>query len=307
MALISLVIVFLLEQARPLAPINPVRSALDSYFDNLASQFNAGERSQGVVAWVLAAVPLVIGVTLLYYLLGLASSVLALAFNVAVLYLMMGFRQFGGHYNGIMDALRTDDIDGAREELAQWRNQPADALDSVEIAKLAMEEGLLAAHRHVFGVMFWFVVIPGPAGVVLYWVSAILNDNWGRRGGEESLDFGGFARQAFHVLDWIPSRLTAMTFAIVGDFADATDCWRNQANAWGDLEQGIVLSAGAGALGVRLGEAVHENGTVIFRPELGLGEEADVNHMASGFTLVWRSVLVWIGLIAMVTLVSWIS
>ena len=305
MALISLVIVFLLEQARPLASTNPVRSALDGYFDNLASQFNAGERGQGIVAWVLAAVPLVIGVALLYYLLGMASALFALAFNVAVLYLMIGFRQFSGNYNGIMDALRNDDIDGARETLAQWRKQPADTLDTVEISKLAMEEGLMAAHRHVFGVMFWFVAIPGPAGAVLYWVAAILNDSWGQREGEESIDFGGFARQAFYVLDWIPSRLTAMTFAIVGNFSDAIHCWRNQSNAWGNLEQGIVLSAGAGALGVRLGEAVHENGTVIFRPELGLGDEVDVNHMASGVGLVWRSVLVWIGLIALVTFITW--
>lgn len=305
MTLISLVIVFLLEQVRPLASTNAVRSALDGYFDNLASQFNAGERSQGLVAWVLAAVPVVIGATLLYYLLGMASALFALAFNVAVLYLMMGFRQFSGNYNGIMDGLRNDDIDSAREKLAQWRNQPADALDTMEIAKLAMEEGLLAAHRHVFGVMFWFVVIPGPAGAVLYWVAAILNDNWGQRDGEESIDFGGFARQAFHALDWIPSRLTAMTFAIVGNFSDSIHCWRNQSNSWGNLEQGIVLSAGAGALGVRLGEAVHEDGTVVFRPELGLGDEVDVNHMASGVSLVWRSVLVWIGLIALVTFVTW--
>ncbi len=305
MTLISLVLVFLLEQARPLPSTNAVRSTLDGYFDNLASQFNAGERRQGVVAWVLAVVPLVIGVNLVYYLLGMASVLLALVVNVGVLYLMMGFRQFSGSFNGIMDALRNGDIDAAREALAQWRNQPADALDSAEVAKLAMEQGLVAAHRHVFGVMFWFVVIPGPAGAVLYWLSAMLRDNWGQRGGEENIDFGSFSRKAFEVLDWIPSRLTAITFAIVGDFEDAIYCWRTQSNSWGNLEQGIVLSAGAGALGVRLGEAIHEDGSVVFRPELGLGEEVDVNHMASGIGLVWRSVLIWISLIALVTVVTW--
>lgn len=307
MTFISLVIVFFLEQVWPLPSSNPVRSALDGYFENLASQFNAGERSQGVVAWVLAVIPLVIGVILLYYLLGMASVLLALAFNVAILYLAVGFRQFRGSFNGILDALRNDDIDAAREKLAQWRNKTTDALGAAEIAKLAMEEGLLAAHRHLFGVMFWFAVVPGPAGAVLYWVAAILNDNWGQRGGEETIDFGGFARQAFRALDWIPSRLTAITFAIVGDFADAIYCWRNQSNSWGNVEEGIVLAAGAGALGVRLGEAVHENGTVIFRPEIGLGEEVDVNHMASGFDLVWRSVLVWIALIALITVVAWVG
>jgi adenosylcobinamide-phosphate synthase len=294
-----------LEQTRPLPSNNAVQSMIAGYFDNMASQFNAGERRQGVMAWVLAVIPIVIGVALVYSLLCMASSLLALALNVAALYLMMGFRQISGRFNDIMNALRNDDVDAARETLAGWRNQPAEALDPVEIAKLAMEEGLLSAQRHVFGIMFWFVVLPGPSGAVLYWLAGMLSDRWGRRGGEENIDFGSFARKAFQVLDWIPSRLTAITFAIVGDFQGAIDCWRTQSNSWGNVQQGIVLSAGAGALGVRLGEAVHENGSMVFRPELGLGEEADVNHMANGIGLVWRSVLIWLGLIALVTFVTW--
>ena len=304
MTLISLALAFLLEQLRPLPAANAVQSMLAGYFDNLSGQFNAGERRQGAIAWLLAVAPLAIVALLLYYLLGSASVLLAIAFNVAVLYFLMGFRQLSGSYNAILEALRNDDIDAAREALARWRNKPADALDSVEVAKLAIEEGLTAAHRQLFGVMFWFVVIPGPAGALLYGIAAILNDRWGR-GGEEYVEFGGFARKAFDVLDWIPSRLTAITFAIVGDFEDAIYCWRTQSNSWGNLEQGIVLAAGAGALGVRLGEAIHEDGSVAFRPELGLGDEPDVQHMASGVGLVWRSVLIWMFLIALVTLVTW--
>jgi cobalamin biosynthesis protein CobD/CbiB len=306
MTLISLVLVFVLEQVRPLPLPNAVQSMLAGYLDNLSGQFNAGERRQGAMAWLLAVAPLVIVSLLLYYLLGTASVLLAIAFNVVVLYFLMGFRQFSGRYNAILEALRNDDIDAARETLANWRNKPAEALDSTEVAKLAIEEGLTAAHRQLFGVMFWFIVLPGPAGAALYGLAAMLNEKWGR-GGEEYVEFGSFARKAFDVLDWIPSRLTAITFAIVGDFEDAIYCWRTQSNSWGNLEQGIVLAAGAGALGVRLGEAVHEEGSVAFRPELGLGDEADVEHMASGVGLVWRSLLIWMFLIALVTLVTWFS
>ncbi len=306
MTLVSLILVFLLEQVRPQPSPNAVQSMLAGYFDNLAGQFNAGERRQGTIAWLLAVAPLVIAALLLFYLLGTASVLLALAFNVAVLYLLMGFRQFSGSYTSILEALRNDDIDAAREALAKWRNKPAEALDSTEVAKLAIEEGLTCAHRQLFGVMFWFVLIPGPAGAVLYGLAALLSEKWGR-GGEEYVDFGSFARKAFDVLDWIPSRLTAITFAIVGDFEDAVYCWRTQSNSWGNLEQGIVLAAGAGALGVRLGEAIHEEGSVAFRPELGLGDDASVEHMASGVGLVWRSVLIWMSLIALVTLVNWFS
>ena len=307
MTLVSLILVFVFEQIRPLPPANAVNLLLVRYFNNLAKQFNAGERGQGIIAWLLAVVPWVIGAILVYYLLGFASVLLALAFNVAVLYFLMGFRQFSGSFSTILEALRNGDIDVARESLSSWRNQNADELDAAEVAKLAIEEGLIGAHRHVFGMMFWFVVIPGPAGAVLYRLSGMLSDRWGRRGGEDYVEFGGFARQVFEVLDWIPSRLTAITFAIVGDFEDAIYCWRTQSNSWGNLEQGIVLAAGAGALGVRLGEAVHQDGSVVFRPELGLGEEADVNHMTSGVGLVWRSVLIWMLLIALVTLATWLG
>lgn len=307
MTLISLVFAFLIEQLRPLPPANPVHSLLASYTNSVARQFNAGERRQGIFAWLVAVLPWVLGVMLLYLILESASDLLALAFNVAVLYFLIGFRQFANQFNIVLDALRNDDTDAARQALTGWRNQSAEELGPGEIAKLAIESGLIGVHRQIFGVMFWFVVLPGPTGAVLYFLSAMLVDGWGMRGGEEYIEFGGFARKAFVVLDWIPARLTAITFAIVGNFEDALYCWRTQSNAWGDAGQGAVLAAGAGALGVRLGDAIHQDGTVVFRPELGLGDEADVNYMASGMNLAWRSVLIWLFLIALVTLAVWIG
>ena len=305
MNLISLAIVFLIEQMRPLPRANAVQELFISYTDNLSRKFNAGERRQGLMAWLLAVVPLVAGVMLVYYLLESVNLVMAVVFNVAVLYFLMGFRQISQGFSAVLEALRTGDTDAARQALTSWRSQPADELDDTEVAKVAIEEGLLAAHRQIFGVIFWFILVPGPAGAVLYRLSALLNDKWGTPSGEEYVVFGAVARKVFEVLDWIPSRLTAITFAIVGDFEDATYCWRTQSNSWGNVEQGIVLASGAGALGVRLGEALHQDGAVSFRPELGLGDEPDVNHMASGIGLISRSVVMWMSVIALVTLAIW--
>jgi adenosylcobinamide-phosphate synthase len=305
MNLISLVLVLLIEQVRPLPQANPVHLLFVNYSNSLAKQFNAGERRQGVMAWLLAVVPAVAAVMLVYYLLASINVVMALILNVVVLYFLMGFRQFSQGFNEVLEALRTGDVDAARLALASWRGQPADEYDGAEVAKVAIEEGLLGAHRYVFGLIFWFILVPGPAGAMLYRLSALLSEKWGTRGGEEYVEFGAFSRKVFEVLDWIPSRLTAFTFAIVGDFEDAIYCWRTQSNSWGDVEQGIILASGAGALGVRLGEALHQNGAVSFRPELGLGDEADADHMASGIGLVWRSVLMWAFMIGLVTLAIW--
>jgi cobalamin biosynthesis protein CobD/CbiB len=277
------------------------------YANNLGRHFNAGEARQGAIAWLLGVVPWVVGVALVYWMLASANIVLAWAWNVAALYVTMGFRQFSHGYTAITEALRIGDLDAARKELADWRGEPADELSATEIAKLAIEDGLVEAHRHVFGVMFWFVLLPGPAGAVLYRLSALLYEKWGMRSDEEYGKFGRFARKAFELVDWMPARLTAVSFAVAGDFEDALFCWRQQAQSWMNPEQGIVLAAGAGALGVRLGETIHQHGTVSFRPELGVGDEADVNYMTSAVGLIWRSLIMWMLVIGLVTVAYYLG
>ena len=140
----------------------------------------------------------------------------------------------------------------------------------------------MASHRHVFGVLVCFVLLPGPCGAVLYCVAAELDAVWGRRSQDPNDAFAAFARQAFAVVDWLPLRLTALLFAVVGNFEDAMFSWRTR-----DLNDArhaaIVLASGAGALGVRLAGCNESN-----------GEAADTGHMHSAVALVWRALLLWL-------------
>ena len=135
-----------------------------------------------------------------------------------------------------------------------------------------METALERAQREVFGVVFWFVVLPGPCGPVLYRLAAELEARWGRRADEALEPFGRFARRAFVTLDWIPARLAAIGFAIAGNFEDAISSWRTHAPAWPEPELGIVLASGAGAMHVQLGGALPREGGVDLRPDLGEGD-----------------------------------
>ena len=305
MNLISLVLAFVIETFRPLPSGHAVHSLFSRYAANVAMQFNSGERGQGIIGWLVAVGPWVLGTALVHAIADSAGWLLELAFNVAVLYFLVGFQQISTGFGAVLSALRDDDVDGARRAFSEWRGQDADDLEASELAKLAIENSLASAHRHLFGVMFWFVVLPGPVGAVLYLFAALLAERWGLDRGEEYVAFGSFSRQAFEVLDWIPARLTAATFAIVGNFEDAVFCWRTQSNDWGDAGQGVVLAAGAGALGVRLGETIHQDGTAVFRPELGVGDAAGVDKMAGAMELVRRSVLIWLFLIGLLTLAVW--
>jgi adenosylcobinamide-phosphate synthase len=170
---------------------------------------------------------------------------------------------------------------------------------------VAIERGLVLSHRHVFAPMFWFVVAPGPTGALLYRAAWLLNEQW--NAARRNAEFGKFASLAFEALDWIPVRLTAISFAIVGDFEDAVYCWREQARGWLQTNQGIILASGGGALGVKLGDVLHQHGTLSYRPELGLGDDADADFLQSAVGLVWRALLLWMALVLLMTIAHWVG
>lgn len=306
MSLLSLLAALLLEHFNPLT--NRIRLYLHfaRYGDFLERHFNAGESRHGMIAWMLAAVPAVVAVAVVYSVLYHVSPLLGLAWNAGVLYATMGFKYFSNTTNAIAQALKAQDLDRARSLLAGWRERPVDDLEGTELARVTIEQTLAWSHRQIFAVLFWFVLL-GAGGAVLYRIASILNHRWGELEPSDAGDFGRFATRAFEWLDWIPVRLSAIAFAVVGDFEDAMYCWRSQAAAWGDRSQGIILAAGAGALGVKLGEPLHQHGGVEFRSELGLGDEADPDYVQSAVSLIWRALVLWLALLALLQVGQWVG
>ena len=308
MSLFALIAALLLEQLHPLSSRKYLYGWLSSYVHFFQHYFNAGQHKHGKIAWLLAVLPLLVGVAVLSWLLYRAHPVFAWAFNVLVLYLTMGFRQFSHYFTDIHQALRDGQLNEARGLLSKWRGIPSHELNAEEVARVTIEEALLASHRNVFGVIVWFVLfsaagLGGAAGALLYRLGQFLHKHWGEDESELG-EFGEFARQAFCLLEWLPIRMTAATFAIVGDFEDTVYCWRTQAASWPDSEAGILLASGAGALGVRLGMPIPQGGLPQDRPELGIGDEADTDFMQSTIGLVWRSVVFWLILLLLLTLAS---
>ena len=305
MTVISLIVVLLLEQVRPLADREAVGVPLLRYAGFFEKHFNDGQEHHGMIAWLLAVLPVTIICAAVYFALMAMSPLLGFVWNVAILYLALGFRQFSHYYTDIHLALRMGEIERARSLLGEWRGRSADGLNATEIARLAMEEALVASHRHVFAVVVWFVLLPGPAGALMYRLAYYFQKRWGERRDVEFGAFGRFAVKAFNFIDWLPVRITAAAFAIVGDFEDAVYCWRTQAARWPDEATGILLASGAGALGVRLGLPIIESGEMTERPELGLGEEADADFMQSGIGLVWRTLVLCLLLLSLLGVASW--
>ncbi len=310
MSLLSIVITLVLEQLHALPVERALHRPQAALAGFLEDKFNDGGHSHGAIAWGLGvALPAAL-LVLLHGLLMYFQPLLAFVLGIAALYLTMGFRQFSHHFTNIHLALRRGDTDEARRVLAQWRGRGGDRLSSSDVARLAIEQALLASHRHVFAPLLWFVVL-GPGGALFYRLAHGMDELWGGRSEAEFGEFGAFSRQAFAVIDWLPVRVTAASFAVVGDFEDAVHCWRTQAVRWPEAGSGILLASGAGALGVRLGMPVHEafpdSGEAADRPELGLGEDADPDFMQSTIGLVWRSLVLGLAVLTLVWLSSWVG
>lgn len=291
MTLLALILTLVLEQFRPLNAARYLYPVLASLGDFFETRFNDGQARHGAAAWWLMVLPPVLLSALLYYVLYAVHPLAALLFNIVVLYYTMGFRHSSHYFTRIHAALRAQDLPNARRMIGEWRGHLHDQSNTREIVRLTLESGIVGAHRQVFAIIVCFLLLPGPSGAVLYRMASHFSKAWGERTDPEIGRFGEFARKAFYVIDWLPARITAIAFSIVGDFEDAVYCWRTQAEGWGDRNEGILLASGAGALGVRIGQPVQENGELVDRPEIGTGDDAEVEYLQSFVGLVRRTLV----------------
>jgi len=97
------------------------------------------------------------------------------------------------------------------------------------------------------------------------------------------------------VLNFLPARLVALTYAICGGrFNSAWRCWRTQAPQWDSPNAGPVMAAGAGALGVRLGGPAPYHGVWEPRPALGEGDPPSAASIVRALRMVFVGVLIWL-------------
>lgn len=310
MNVIAIVAALGLEQWRTFRWRAVLQQTFIRYAQWLERRFNGGSAQQGAIAAALAIAPPVLIAGCGFWALDQLSPPLGLAWNVLILYLLVGFRHFSHAFSAIVDALKAGDAIAARRRLVAWRGSDASGVNADEIPKLAIEQGVEDSYRHVFGTLFWFLMLPGPSGAVLYRATVLLAAQWHGDAltplGHQLSAFGAPARRLLQWLDWIPVRLTAATFAVVGDFEDAIYCWRTQSGQWPRLNEGILLASAAGALGVVLGGSLTgPTGEPEFRPELGIGEMPDNDILPSAAGLIWRALLVWLVVLVVLTLAYW--
>jgi len=256
--------------------------------DWLESHFNNRTIHHGILAWCLAVLPLSVAVWWLDRLLG------GIWLSVLCGWLAIGWQSLRQHAQWVQQALLADDLPQARQKVGWLVSRDTSQLDSPQISRACIESVLENGSDAVFAPLFWLVIGGAPA-VVLYRLSNTLDAMWGYRS-ERFERFGKWAARVDDVLNWIPARLTALTYALCGRYHGAIHAWRTQGVRWYSPNAGVVMAAGAGALQVQLGGDAVYAGQTKARPSLGAGAIPDEAAITRAIGLLDRGVYLWAGI-----------
>lgn len=249
---------------------------------------------RGVLAWMLAVLPLTALAALLVWM--LAMPLAQAAAHALMLYFCLGMRSLRDHNLPIADALAQSDLPNARRLTSYIVSRDTSSASEVELTRASAESLLENGNDAVFSTLFWFIIAGGP-GAVLFRMANTLDAMWGYRT-PRFLQFGCAAARIDDALNYIPARLTALSYVLLAPGMQgkrrAWQCWRAQAPAWDSPNAGPVMSSGAGALGVQLGGAAIYHGEVEYRPTLGDGPPAVGADIHRAWQLVARTTLLWL-------------
>jgi adenosylcobinamide-phosphate synthase len=250
----------------------------------LERHLNRGSRLWGVLAVLCAVAPWVALVMFRYWVV-----------DVAALYFALGHQSLREHALRVRQALEAGSLEEARTRVGYMVSRDTGKMDARAVAAATVESVLENGNDAVFGALFWFLVAGAP-GVILFRLANTLDAMWGYRT-PQYLHFGWAAARLDDVLNFVPARLTALTYALIGSTRNALRCWRLQARAWESPNAGPVMAAGAGALEVGLGGGAYYHGQWEERPPLGVGSPPDAAAITAALRLVRSGVVLWLLLV----------
>lgn len=163
-----------------------------------------------------------------------------------------------------------------------------DVNDGVALNRAVTKYVLLQNHQQLLAVLFWYIVF-GATGAATYTAvrllkSAIDND-------EETTALQKAALSVFTVVDWIPARLTALSYALVGHFAHGFTYLKQHLLNTHISNRELVVDTGLAALEHNAQDAVR----------------SDSKENNTALALADHSLVFWIVTIAVCTLASWIA
>ncbi|WP_243647227.1 adenosylcobinamide-phosphate synthase CbiB [Aestuariirhabdus litorea] len=213
--------------------------------------------------------------------------------GVLLLYLCLGGRSLMEHGRAVMEPLAAGELEVARQRVAMIVSRDTAELDESGVCRATLESILENGADAIFATLFWFMVA-GPLGAVAHRLVNTLDAMWGYRS-DRYRYFGRIAARLDDVMNYLPARLCALSYAVAGAFGAAMHCWRTQASQHDSPNAGVVMAAGAGALRCQLGGPARYRGQWHNRPPFGCGAEPRPGDIECALQQVWQALLLWIG------------
>ena len=143
----------------------------------------------------------------------------------------------------------------------------------------------------IFGVLFWFA-LAGPAGAMLFRTTQLVSRHY-RNETSERFDA---AQMLYWIVAWLPSRLLALGYALAGHFTQSLQSWFREAPDAMSTRQAMCFFLANGASGA------------LDLPESSSGEwEETAFQLRNSMALIWRTLLIWLAVIALLTIGSWMN
>lgn len=246
--------------------------------------------------WFRHAFPNLDGTTTLLLILGpiiilgalLFASVNALLWfllAIFILYYCIGPDNTVIQVTDYLDANERGDIEAAMR-YADKLNPYTHEMTTIEQAHQHVINAILTStSERITAVLFWFLIL-GPLGALLYRCSEQLMRYSQTNEGETLQE----AAQRLHfILAWLPTRLTAFSYALGGNMSDAWQNWRHYQSQWAQIycddNRGILICSGLGALQIEPSS-----------------RENELQNVQCALALANRAIIIWISFIAILTL-----
>lgn len=152
-------------------------------------------------------------------------------------------------------------------------------VDNENMLDLAIQSTMNTVIERLFGVIFWFAIL-GPVGAILYRLSHELMLNYA-----DNTVLSKSSERMMALLNWLPERFLAISFAITGHFEGALAAYHENKET-DRTQQYLLIDVCHGALE-------------------GNKNDDKPAYLTAFRGLVLRSLIVWLTSIAILTLLGW--
>ena len=209
-------------------------------------------------------------------------SLFSLLFSLAVLIYTLGPRDLNREVDDYLEARESGNEEQAQKIASMMSRKPVSASPDQQSVDV-MHAILTESNDRIFSVIFWFLLL-GPLGALVFRLASYTMQT------THNNTLGDAARKLQAIMAWAPAHLVAAGYALTGNYEGASQGFREKVkqDELSECNYMTLITAGLGAL-----------------KDCEPGEETACIRSTRG--LVLRTLVVWVAVIAVLTLIGWMA